>query len=96
MAIDTEEKRRSAAGVPFAPLFGLTPNASKDAEWRQQVAWSYSGISLAPVPVTPDERKIAVKAESRTTSIVAESRTVKVATETRTVTITANQWEEAA
>lgn len=45
MAIDTAEKRRSAAGVPFVVLGpGVTPNAAKDQEWRQQSAWSYSGI----------------------------------------------------
>lgn len=48
MAIDTAEKRRSVAGIPGVP-FGpnVTPNASKDVEWRQQVAWSYSGIAPA-------------------------------------------------
>ena len=54
MAIDTAEKRRSAAGVPFY-LFGpgVTPNAAKDVEWRQQSAWSYSGINPnPPVAVT--------------------------------------------
>jgi hypothetical protein len=45
MAIDTAEKRRSVAGVPFLPLgVNVTPNLSKDQEWRQQAAWSYSGI----------------------------------------------------
>lgn len=38
----TAEERRSAAGVPFG--WGVTPNASPDAEWRQQVAGGYSGI----------------------------------------------------
>ena len=40
--IDTAEKRRSAAG--FRRLPGVTPNASKDQEWRQQAARRYSGI----------------------------------------------------
>lgn len=53
MPIDTAEKRRSAGGVPFLPLGpGVTPNASKDQEWRQQAAWSYSGI-LAESEVEP-------------------------------------------
>lgn len=46
MAIDSAEKRKSVSGTimhPFGP--GVTPNASKDAEWRQQVLWSYSGIA---------------------------------------------------
>ena len=46
MAIDTAEKRRSVSGivsVPFIP--GVTANSSKDAEWRQQSGWNYSGIT---------------------------------------------------
>ena len=43
--IDTAEKRRSAAGVPFWVGLGVTPNVAKDAEWRQQAGWGYSGIS---------------------------------------------------
>lgn len=43
--IDSAEKRRAAGGVPFLPLGpGVTPNASKDAEWRAQAGWSYSGF----------------------------------------------------
>lgn len=46
MAIDTAAKRRSAAGVPFLPLGpGVTPDATPGIAWRQQVAWSYSGIT---------------------------------------------------
>jgi len=48
---DTAEKLRSAAGVPFLPLGpGVTPNASKDIEWRAQAAWGYSGISAFSAP----------------------------------------------
>ena len=44
MAIDTAEKRKSAAGVPYLPFLpGVTPDSSKDAEWRKQAAWGYSG-----------------------------------------------------
>jgi hypothetical protein len=53
MAIDTREKRQAAGGVPFLPNGpNVTPNASKDVEWRQQSAHSYSGIlpSGAPAP----------------------------------------------
>jgi len=53
MAIDSAEKRRSAAGTAFGGgvlLPGVTPNTTKDAEWRQQAAWSYSGI-LAEAPL---------------------------------------------
>lgn len=52
MAIDTAEKRRSVAGIPFFPLGpGVTPNASPDQEWRQQVGWGYSGILAAEAVV---------------------------------------------
>lgn len=55
MAIDTLEKLKSAAWV----VTGLgcptvTPNAAKDAEWRQQVGWGYSGI-LADAPPVEDD-----------------------------------------
>src|SRR5687767_15295032 len=43
MAIDTAEKRKSISGIPFL-IPGVTPNASKDQEWRQESGWSYSGI----------------------------------------------------
>lgn len=47
MAIDSAEKRRAISGIPFFPLgLGVTPNLAKDAEWRQQVGWSYSGIAV--------------------------------------------------
>ena len=48
MAIDTAEKRRSAAhaGKKFVGK-GVTPNADKDIEWRQQAGWGYSGIPAA-------------------------------------------------
>lgn len=51
MAIDTAEKRKNAAQIlsgMFGP--GVTPNSSKDSEWRQQVGWGYSGIA-ADTPV---------------------------------------------
>ncbi len=48
MAIDSAEKRKSAAGVGFWVVGpGVTPNSSKDAEWRQQSGWGYSGIAAA-------------------------------------------------
>ncbi len=45
MAIDSAEKRKSIVGLFF--LFGasVTPNSSKDAEWRQEVGYSYPGIA---------------------------------------------------
>ena len=47
MAIDPAEDRRAASGVPFLPLGpGITINVAKDAEWRVQVAWGYSGIAI--------------------------------------------------
>lgn len=46
MAIDDAEKRRSVAAISFAYYNpAVTPNAAKDAEWRQQVGHSYSGIA---------------------------------------------------
>ena len=54
MAIDSAEKRRSAAGVAFLPLTpGVTPNAAKDVDWRQQAAWSYGGVPVSGEPPPP-------------------------------------------
>jgi hypothetical protein len=40
--------RRNKAGLPFLPLTpSVTPNVDKDAAWRQQVGWGYSGIAPA-------------------------------------------------
>jgi hypothetical protein len=46
MAIDNAEKRRSIAGIHRGRgwAIGLTPNVSKDQEWRQQAGRGYSGI----------------------------------------------------
>jgi hypothetical protein len=48
--MNTAEKRRSAAS--FRRLPGVTPNASKDQEWRQQALRSYSGILAGAAQVT--------------------------------------------
>lgn len=45
MAIDTREKRASVAGINRLAGPSVTPNASKDQEWRQEVGYSYSGIA---------------------------------------------------
>ena len=52
MAIDTAEKRRAVAVIShyFAGP-GVTPNATKDIEWRQEVGWGYPGISAAIIVV---------------------------------------------
>lgn len=47
MAIDSAEKRRSISGIWIPLMPGVTPNAAKDAEWRQQAGWSYSGIAAS-------------------------------------------------
>ncbi len=50
MAINNAEKRRSAGGVGFWIVGpGVTPNSSKDSEWRQQAGWGYSGILVSAV-----------------------------------------------
>jgi len=49
MAIDSVEKRKSISGIMLA-IAGVTPNAAKDAEWRQEAGRSYSGIA-AGLPV---------------------------------------------
>lgn len=56
MAIDSAEKRKSASSVAFHILASVTPNASKDVQWRQQSGWSYSGIA-PDAPAPPSEAK---------------------------------------
>ena len=62
MAINNPEKRRSAAGVGFWVVGpGVTPNASKDREWRQQSGWGYSGIAAAGVDIAGTRRMRQIK-----------------------------------
>ncbi len=52
--IDTAEKRKSVSGLWLPLIPGVTPNSGKDAEWRAEAGWSYSGIAFAPPsPVDP-------------------------------------------
>ena len=46
MSIDSAEKRKSISGVTIILIPGITPNSAKDAEWRAQSGWNYSGISF--------------------------------------------------
>jgi hypothetical protein len=52
VAIDSAEKRKSVAGITLLWGPGVTPNVAKDAEWRQQAGYGYSGISAGAVVVT--------------------------------------------
>ena len=75
MAVDTAEDRRAAAGVPFLPLGpGVTSNSSKDAEWRVQAAWGYSGIDIAGASAPPAENTSHVY--RRRTHLRARKRTI--------------------
>lgn len=51
MAINNAEKRKSASGIQVSLIAGVTPNSSKDQEWRQQSGWGYSGIVTAAISV---------------------------------------------
>jgi hypothetical protein len=55
MAIDTRERRQSVRGMYVrVGLRAVTPNASKDVEWRQEVLGGYPGIAPeAPSVPTP-------------------------------------------
>ena len=49
--LDSAEKRKTASGIHlYAVGPGVTNNASKDQEWRQEAGYGYSGI-LADEPV---------------------------------------------
>lgn len=73
MAIDTAEKRRSVAGIPFWPLSpGVTPNASTDQEWRYEAAWNYSGF---PEVVEPPVGALVPKFGENTVKLLQPERT---------------------
>lgn len=85
MAIDTAEKRRSVAGINRLWGPGVTPNAAKDAEWRQQAGFGYSGIAageavnftldlVCPLPVPAVARtNLGVPAVARTNLVITPS-----------------------
>jgi len=61
MAIDTREKRQSAASITmYWTGANVTPNAAKDQEWRQEAAWGYSGILAAGAAAGPQLRTLAM------------------------------------
>ena len=64
MAIDTAEKRKSSARHGPMGMFGpgVTLNALKDAEWRRQVGWGYSGIAAATVIISNAPQRTTVGA----------------------------------
>jgi hypothetical protein len=54
MSIDSAEKRRSAIGAFLMPINPtVTPNSSKDSEWRAEALWLYSGVAPAAAAATP-------------------------------------------
>ena len=58
MAIDTIEKRKSAASmVPFMPV-GIEPDGTKPQAWRQTAGHGYYGILVAAVAVFLDGIRI--------------------------------------
>jgi len=81
MTIDTAEKRKSAASVGHVSTMpSVTPNASADSEWRQQSAWSYSGIDVdvdVPAAGNPFYRPLATSVSSTRRLSPAQSDTMR-------------------
>lgn len=48
MAIDSARKRRSAGGANTVPYNPCVTPSTKDATWRSEVCWRYSGIAAGP------------------------------------------------
>ena len=46
-------KRRNAAGLPFLPFIGVTPDLSTPLAWRTQVTANYAGLTEGE-PVVPE------------------------------------------
>lgn len=60
MSVDSREKRFAMMGFGVVVFpEGVTPNAGKDAQWRSQMLWGYSGILAEPpeivITVSEDE-----------------------------------------
>ena len=72
MAIDTAEKRRSAAAIQYI-LPSVTPNIGKDAEWRVQAAWGY--FFLAALVFHVDNSIHAIFRDKRVLSEFRDKRT---------------------
>ncbi len=63
MAIDDREKRQAVSSLKRRRTATVTPNASKDQEWRQEVGWGYPGIAAGDPPdVVLSDRSRAVYA----------------------------------
>jgi hypothetical protein len=61
MALDTREKRQSAASISmYWAGANPTPTAAKDQEWRQSAAWGYPGILAGGAPPAPTLRTLAM------------------------------------
>ena len=58
MALDSQQKRMSAAGIARPWMRAVFPVASPTAAWRQNVGLSYSGVTVTSVTVT-DNRTVA-------------------------------------
>jgi len=59
MAINTQQRRMSAAGAGRPWMRSVFPVASPTAAWRQNVGLAYAGITLAAAAVATDLRTIA-------------------------------------
>lgn len=79
--LDTDEKRRSASGIWIPLIPGVTPNDAKDAEWRWQSGWSFSGVTPAD---ELDLIVVALETDSALTLAWAKSKAIGIAPETDT------------
>ena len=77
MAVDTRDRRASVLGLGLAALLVLPAPGALDQGDRQQLAYSYRGISAAALEL-PDGEIIYVRAEDRTITVRAEDRTITV------------------
>ena len=77
MAINNAEKRRSISGIGWL-IPGVTPNSSKDWEWRQEAGWNYSGIpaTVSVIVFVISPRKIIFPGEDRAIRAIRDDRTI--------------------
>lgn len=64
MAIDSREKRQAMLYFNRRHAVAVTPNASKDQEWRQEILRGYPGIAwgeAVEVVLTVKQPKLALR-----------------------------------
>lgn len=86
MAVDTQDKRASVLGFGLAALLILPAPGAIDQPDRQQLAYSYRGLTAAPSEVA-DGDIVTENGEDFTITLQAEDRIIALDAEDRTIVV---------